>query len=205
MAYIYEIINDINGKSYIGKTQFSIQKRFKEHCRDSKKERNQKRPLYAAMRKYGIEHFHIYLIEKTDDPEEREKYWIQKKGTFKNGYNATIGGDGKKYLDYDILITAYKESQNLSQVCKKHHCSKKYLSTILKANGVSVISSQQIAKRNLSKSVNQYTLNGEYIKTFSSITEAANNLGNKDYRQHIGKVCKGKRKTAYGYKWKYAE
>ena len=52
------------------------------------------------MNKYGIEHFHIELIEETDNPEEREIYWIEKLGSFKNGYNATLGGDGKKYLDY---------------------------------------------------------------------------------------------------------
>ena len=62
MSYIYKIINDINDKIYVGKTDFSIEKRFKEHCADAFRERNEKRPLYAAMRKYGIEHFHIELI-----------------------------------------------------------------------------------------------------------------------------------------------
>ena len=56
------------------------------------------------MRKYGIEHFHISLIEETNNPNEREKYWIEQKRTFKNGYNATKGGDGTAYLDYDVLI-----------------------------------------------------------------------------------------------------
>jgi hypothetical protein len=61
------------------------------------------------MNKYGIEHFHISQIEETNDPDEREKYWIEYYGTFKNGYNATIGGDGKRYLDYDLIIALYKE------------------------------------------------------------------------------------------------
>lgn len=77
MAYIYKIENDINGKLYIGKTEFSIEKRFKQHCSDAFKDRCEKRPLYAAMRKYGVEHFHISLIEETDKPEERERYWIE--------------------------------------------------------------------------------------------------------------------------------
>ena len=63
MAYIYKIINDVNDKIYIGKTECSIEKRFKEHCKDAFKERNEKRPLYAAMKKYGIDHFHIEEIE----------------------------------------------------------------------------------------------------------------------------------------------
>ena len=44
------------------------------------------------MRKYGIEHFHIELIEETDNPKEREVFWIENKRSFKNGYNSTEGG-----------------------------------------------------------------------------------------------------------------
>lgn len=35
MSYIYKITNKINKKLYIGKTEFSIEKRFKEHCADA--------------------------------------------------------------------------------------------------------------------------------------------------------------------------
>lgn len=41
MAYIYQITNDINQKIYIGKTECSIEKRFKEHCWDAFRERNE--------------------------------------------------------------------------------------------------------------------------------------------------------------------
>ena len=90
MAYIYKITNDINNKIYIGKTEFSIEKRFKEHCKDAYRDRNENRPLYSAMRKYGVEHFHIDLIEKTDNPNEREIYWIEKYSSFKNGYASSF-------------------------------------------------------------------------------------------------------------------
>ena len=78
MSKIYKIINDINDKIYIGKTVFSIDKRFKEHCCDAFKQRNKERPLYKAMREYGIEHFYIELIEECDDnlASDREIYWI---------------------------------------------------------------------------------------------------------------------------------
>ena len=42
MAYIYKIINNINQKIYIGKTSSTIEKRFKEHCNDSKKKMRKK-------------------------------------------------------------------------------------------------------------------------------------------------------------------
>lgn len=61
------------------------------------------------MRKYGAENFTIEEIEKTDNPEDRERYWIEYFSSFKNGYNATIGGDGRPYIDYDLVVATYKE------------------------------------------------------------------------------------------------
>ena len=59
-------------------------RRFQEHCRAMNYELNKNRPLYKAMAKYGIEHFHIELLEETDNPEEREIYWIKEKDSFYN-------------------------------------------------------------------------------------------------------------------------
>ena len=118
MAYIYKITNDINGKSYVGKTEFSIDKRFKEHCKDAFREQINQRPLYRAMNKYGIKHFHIELLEETDNPEERECFWIEKLGTYGHGYNATRGGDGKRYLDYDEIVRQYTIFQNQEKVAE---------------------------------------------------------------------------------------
>ena len=64
MAFIYKITNDINAKVYIGKTLGRIKKRWKEHLKDCKRRKNENRPLYTAMRKYGTEHFKITLIEE---------------------------------------------------------------------------------------------------------------------------------------------
>ena len=116
MAYIYKITNKINNKIYIGKTEFSIEKRWAEHCRDSKKKEEKNRPLYRAFNKYGIENFKIELIEETNNPEEKEKYWIEYYGSFKNGYNATMGGDGKRYCDYDLIYTLYNEGLNIKEI-----------------------------------------------------------------------------------------
>ena len=121
MPYIYKIVNDINNKIYIGKTLNTIEHRFKEHCKDSKKSHNEKRPLYSAMNKYGVEHFHVELVEECDENilSDREKFWIENFGSFKNGYNATKGGDGTHYLDYDLIISTYKELKSCIDVAKK--------------------------------------------------------------------------------------
>lgn len=211
MAYIYKIINDINQKIYIGKTEFSIEKRFKEHCNDSKKETLQKRPLYSAMRKYGIEHFHIELIEETDKPEEREIYWIEKEQSFKYGYNATLGGDGKRYIDYDLVVSTYNSIQNINEVAKKLNISKDSVNNILKEKHIKIKSGADVNRDKLSIPVHMYDLQNNYLKSFSSSHEAAKymienkltNCKHSTIRQHISEVCKGKRKTASGFKWKY--
>ena len=211
MAYIYQITNDINGKIYIGKTEFSIEKRFKEHCQDAFRDRNEKRPLYAAMRKYGIEHFHIELIEETNNPEEREVFWIENKRSFKNGYNATVGGDGKKYIDYDLVISSYKEIKSIADTAKALNISADSVSNILHQNNISIISSSEVNLNKYGKITNMYSLEGEFLKSFSSTNEAAqymidNNLTNckkTTIKQHITEVCTGRRNTAAKYKWKY--
>lgn len=211
MAFIYEIINDVNEKRYIGKTEFDINKRFKEHCRDAFKERNENRPLYRAMRKYGIEHFHVELIEETDFPEEREMYWISQKDTYHNGYNATMGGDGKKYLDHDLIIAKYKELENIRQTSFALNVSVDYISKILKKNNIPIKPIQEVMTEISGKSVNMYSLDGQLLETFDSINAAArymveNSLTKCKHttiKQHITEVCLGKRKTAAKFKWQY--
>lgn len=55
MAFIYKITNLVNGKVYIGKTEETIEKRFRQHLSESNKDRCKNRPLYRAIRKYGKE------------------------------------------------------------------------------------------------------------------------------------------------------
>lgn len=213
MAYIYQIINDINDKIYIGKTEFSIEKRFKEHCKDAFRKRNEKRPLYSAIRKYGIEHFHIELIEETDNPEEREIYWIEQKRSFKYGYNATLGGDGKRYIDYDLVIATYKEIGIMKDTALALNISEDTVSRILHQNNISIYSIKDINTKKAGKITNMYSLDGEFLRSFPSTNEAArymvkNHLTGCKHttiKQHITEVCTGRRKTAAKYKWKYSD
>ena len=52
----------------------------------------------------------------------------------------------------------------------------------------------------------QYSLDGEYIKTWNTIKEACEALyGNKNIEANIVRCCQGRGHRAYGYIWKYAE
>ena len=213
MAYIYKITNTINGKMYIGKTEQTIEKRFQQHCNDSQRDGMSNRPLYKAMRKYGVEFFSIEEIEQTDQPEEREIYWIEFYGTFKNGYNATLGGDGKKYIDYDLVVATYQELQNARKTAEKLGISPDSVLNILKSKNIPVCSSPKIALRQFGKITNMYSLDGKFIQSFPSTNAAAEYMVQNGLtgckkttiKQHITEVCTGRRKTAAKFKWKYSE
>jgi len=51
------------------------------------------------------------------------------------------------------------------------------------------------------KKVDQYSLTGDFIKTWSSVSEAAKAIGGQS--SNIASCAAGRRKTAYGYIWRY--
>jgi len=55
----------------------------------------------------------------------------------------------------------------------------------------------------MNKSIFQYDLQDNFIKEWSSISEAYLSLNKKITNGCINLACKGKIKTAFGYKWKY--
>ena len=210
MAFIYKITNDINAKVYVGKTLGSIEKRWKEHLKACKKSKNEKLPLYAAMRKYGTEHFKITLIEEChkDIVSDREIYWIEYFGSFKSGYNATAGGDGKPYLDYNIVGVFWIFNKNIQEIHQLTGYSNCTIRNALHQFGVDHFYIKKRGMEDAYKPVSMLTKDGKFIRSFSSITEA-NAYINSTYHYkikgggHIPCVCSGKRVTAYGYKWEY--
>lgn len=213
MAYIYCITNRVNGKQYVGKTTESITKRFKEHCNDSKKERCEKRPLYDAMNKYGIENF---IAEKLiqcepDELDSYEKLFIEKLDTYNNGYNATKGGEGSILFDYKEIIKLYKEGKSMIEVATLVQCCYETVSKVIHMYEIPV--NKIIAGScNLPKEVIQLSIDTEKeLQSFKSVADAAHWLVNNGYakkysggvRQKICNCCAGTLKTAYKFKWKY--
>ena len=219
MAYIYKIINNINQKIYIGKTSSTIEKRFKEHCNDSKKERCEKRPLYDAMNKYGIENFTVEKVEEVKNDEiasEREIYWINKLRTYIgfndcNGYDATLGGDSKRIYDYQIIAKKYLELKNQKETAKYFQCDVETVKKACQENNIEIISSQQVAKDAQKKCVKMYDLENNFIQEFETMKDAAiwvieNKLTTSNkidgVRSSIRKACNGQYKKAFNHIWK---
>lgn len=215
MAYIYVVTNILNGKKYVGKTNHTVAKRWNEHCSDYLKERCENRPLYRSMKKYGIENFKVETLEKctNDVSAEREIYWINKLDTYKHGYNATIGGDGTRYINYDEIVRLYKKHGQVKKVAKIMGCSPDTVTLALKDAGIEPRKGWDIVNEDQKKPVTAYDeATGNYIKSFETLTEAAKWIismeRTKDksissIRSKITGVANGKRKTAYGYTFKF--
>lgn len=206
---IYCISNSVNDRLYIGKTTYpTIQQRFVEHCRDYKKINKEKRPLYDAMNKYGVDKFSISLIEECDLSllSNREQYWIEFYDSYHNGYNATMGGDGKILYDYGLFVDDYNDGMLVIDIAKKHGCS---TDTVTKALHCSGIDGKTNAINKTKHKVYQYDKENNFIQSFESQRDAARYLIEQGHKgsitsitTNIGRVLKGVRKTAEGYIWK---
>jgi group I intron endonuclease len=93
MMYVYVIRNVVNGKVYVGQTH-NVAARRSSHFYAARK--GLKRPLYCAIRKYGIENFLFETLEECEEAviDAREQYWVSQLDSCnpEKGYNLTSGG-----------------------------------------------------------------------------------------------------------------
>lgn len=117
MYKIYLITNLINQKKYVGITKNTIEKRWKEHIRTTRKKK--KYAIHDAIIKHGEENFSIVLLEENVTDPLRECFWIEQHNTFEEGYNLTKGGDGTL-----SVIISEEERKNRSERALQQHKKK---------------------------------------------------------------------------------
>lgn len=213
MCGIYKIQNLINSKTYIG-CSVNIEERWRHHKQlyNNSASFEYNKPLYCAIRKYGIENFSFEVIEEctADLLAEKEQYYIQifdccRLDGIEKGYNLTRGGEGYLIHDYQEIIELWKNGLNQKEIAQLIHTDE---ATIIRALNTSDISSLERRRRagyNTAKKsmqpVLQYDKQYNFIKEFASMSEAARETQTDQH--DIKRVCIGERRTAGGYIWKY--
>lgn len=197
MKTIYIRTNLANGKQYIGQT--SDLKRRERDWRKfgtsySSKELNEDRE------KYGLNVWKIKILDIVEDKfgDDAERYYIEKYNTlYPSGYNKCSGG--VKGFTFQVEEeTKSKISKSLKGKSRMSEDGKKRVA--------------QASKDRFSKTVYQYTLDGQLVAVWESAKEAARQLGFT--QSNISACCNGgyfdKRKNKWinytqykGYKWSY--
>ncbi len=227
---VYMHVNKINKHVYVGITHhvnpnkrwgYSGQKY--KHCVK----------FMNAIKKYGWDNFEHIILGRTS--KERaialEMSLIAHYKKLGISYNITDGGDGAEAVSEKNRKIISERMKNNHPMKGKHHTAEAK-AKISEANKKRVYTKEQkeqlkkagelgrktmrergwkrsqesIRKQveKISKPVLQLDLNGTVLGEFSSASEADKYFSNGK-GHHISDVCNGKRKTAYGYIWKYKE
>lgn len=203
MVGIYRITNLINGKCYIGQS-IDIEKRWNEHKTIYSHPRCSHYHLYRAFCKYGIENFSFSVIEECEQSllNEREKFWIAYYNSFKQGYNMTTGGDGAELIGRDTIYHLWDEGLSMGDIADRVQCSPITVSRIVRGYDKYDKSDSILrGKRWRRKPVAQYGMDGSYISTYDSISDASNATGVST--DSISACCNGRLKSSGGYQWSF--
>lgn len=194
--YIYEITNNLNGKTYVGQRTC--------HCNITEDSyMGSGTVITAAINKYGRENFSKAILEETtkDNLNNREIYWIQKrKSEGRAEYNIAGGGQGcsnpflyksKEELDKIKQKMSKTRTGKPSGIAGKRAKSSRKLTTKEREE-----MSERFTKINRAK-LGKSVIIMETEQVFQSIGEAAEFFGRKD-GSHLAKCCKDG-KSCYGY------
>lgn len=135
----------------------------------------------------------------------------------KNGYSKVVlwkNNKGKNYNVHRLVAIAFLSNQNNHKEVNHIDGNKQnniYSNLEFVSHGENMkhayikgLNKKYFSKDNChSKEVIQYNIQGQLIKTWGSTMDVYREL--KLDPSSIGKCCRGKQKTAYGYKWKYKD
>lgn len=117
-------------------------------------------------------------------------------------YKTSFSAVAREYGVSDNAIRKWCDSYNLPRHSKE--LKKLYETEVLK---ITHSKEEKQTKKGYSKIVLQCDKNDPsiVIAEYPSSHEAGRALGNEQKYKHIGEVCRGSRKSAYGYSWRYKD
>jgi GIY-YIG catalytic domain/NUMOD1 domain len=210
---IYTVKNNITGEFYVGATADSIENRKKDH--ELKANSGHGHRFQEAISTYGTEAFsweEIDTAESIDELAQKEKQYVLKYNSKKEGYNSDSGGgikksvyqynieDGSLINKFDCLEDAANTigaiKQQISRACLS--VNKSFGGYLWSYDFRAPFKPEEDCRK---KEVFQIDLEGNFIDVYSSVAEASYKTGVNT--ASIAKVCRGERKTAGGYIWQY--
>ena len=220
---VYAHLCTVNGKIYIGQTC----QPFKKRCGSNGKNYKHSIMFFSAIKKYGWNNFqHIVLVDglSKEMADIVEKELIKKYNTRdrEHGYNLGLGGslniEAKPIYQYDLdgkFLHEYKniyEMKNvfghtyhgvyscLTGITRSWHG---YMWSYQKYDKISsYITKKGYTKYNYNKSIYQYDLDGNYINSYETISDAADSINSKHVNL-ISACARGELKAACGFQWSY--
>lgn len=204
---IYQIVNIINDMVYIG-SSYDIESRWSKHKSQLRLKNHPNPYLLNVSNKYGIESFKLEILSTLSfdisDEELRGKEQEVINNVSKDKlYNlcpvagSTKGRSHSEETKRKISKSLIGHKGSNYFLGKKHsqETKDKIRKSLLGKNVGKEAPEKRIAVIQIDK------ITGEVLKEFSSIAEVSKFFNCKAH--HISTVCRGKRKTALGFKWRY--
>ena len=166
-----------NGKSYIGITNKKPEDRWGNNGRKYKLQ-----PFIGhAIQKYGwenVKHFILYTHLTRAEACQKEIELIQYYHSYYNdpdgpGYNGTRGGEGGSHIDVYKVEELFNNGMRAIDIARTLGYYPDNVNAILKGLGYTLPNGSE-------KKINQFDLEGNYIQTFPSLSEAERQLGVKE-------------------------
>ena len=194
MYTVYEHRNLKNGKSYIGMTSREPKKRWNNGWGY----KNNLRMWNDIQNSDWNKDWKHNVIGKFEDKQEAlniEEMFIWLFDSTNEGYNiSTYDRSSYKRTDETRRKTSESMTGEKNPMYGKHH-SEDTKRKMSEAHKGKIYAN--------TKPILQFSKNGELIAEYSSLTEAERQTGCNN--SHICECCKGERKSASGYIWKYKE
>ena len=189
-----------SGKVYIGQTKQDVKKRWSNGYGYATSPH-----FNRAIKKYGWNNIQHKII--AEGLTKKEANWLEQylisyyhSNEGRYGYNITRGGDGS-----NGRIITKEERARLSEAHKGYKASEENKQKMREAHKKFYAANPEAYKKRQSWrkiAVDMLDMDGNYIKTFKSAKEAAQEIGSSS--SHITKCCKGKKGSCHNYKWRYA-
>lgn len=167
--------------------------------------------FYNAIQRYGWDAFdHIVLADNLtlEEANQLEASYITQYDSINNGFNIYEGGRNHLYT----VKQRYQMSERMKGEKNPNYGKPRSEETkqkIGKANAISQIGNKhsEATKEKIRKSHQKDIpiICVETGKIYSCPSEASWDVYQTRNAGHITEVCKGKRKTAFGYHWEYLE